>query len=334
MPFDSLLFLAAFGGGAFGAAIGGVFSFVLCGAATMIGAAIVAATPNGDFAALIANGPMLLPAVAFGGAAGAAAYAARRGKFASGRDITTPLIGLNQPDVLLVGGAFGMLGYLLIWGFAQVSPIGDLAWTNTGAAAVLTGNLIVRLLFGRSGLTGRVAPGEQRWRPSERANWVRWQADPAQQLVLSLTFGLGATYSALKAPELVGIWFGVAAFALILGQMGFKAPVWHHIVLAAEQAVALGGGGLLWGVTFALFSGLVGEISARVFYAHGDTHIDPPAVALALAFTLTAALRAAGVFALGDLTALPALALVLTGFGGLSWLQRRGQPTVSLLETA
>jgi hypothetical protein len=43
---------------------------------------------------------------------------------------------------------------------------------------------------------------------------------------------------------------------------------------------------LLFGALFGVFAALAGEASQRVFYAHGDTHLDPPAAAIVV-WTLT-----------------------------------------------
>ena len=60
-------------------------------------------------------GPLFGPHIAFAGGVAAAAYAAKTGKLKSGgKDIVASLMGLNAPDVLLVGGVFGSLGYALL----------------------------------------------------------------------------------------------------------------------------------------------------------------------------------------------------------------------------
>lgn len=46
------------------------------------------------------------------------------------------------------------------------------------------------------------------------------------------------------------------------------------------------------GIVCALF----GELFQRVFYAHGDTHFDPPAAAIVFGTFLVAVLGALGVF--------------------------------------
>ena len=69
----------AFAGGVFGAALGGLPVFVLCGLAVIAGTGVLAATGDPGFLHLIAWGPILGPQAAFGGAGSDRLEAARRG---------------------------------------------------------------------------------------------------------------------------------------------------------------------------------------------------------------------------------------------------------------
>jgi hypothetical protein len=116
------LVVAAFAGGAFGAAVGALPSFALMGLVVIVGElyALVVRTlgvdPAVDVTGAIAFGPVLGPHVAFGGGAAALAYAVRRGHvdapgfdYHPAKEVT---VGLgSRPDVLAVGGAFGVFGY-------------------------------------------------------------------------------------------------------------------------------------------------------------------------------------------------------------------------------
>lgn len=59
--------------------------------------------------------------------------------------------------------------------------------------------------------------------------------------------------------------------------------------MSNEVALLVGG---LFGIVCALF----GELFQRVFYAHGDTHWDPPAAAIVFGTFLIAVLYGVGVF--------------------------------------
>jgi hypothetical protein len=52
---------------------------------------------------------------------------------------------------------------------------------------------------------------------------------------------------------------------------------------------------LLAAGVFGAVSGLLGEVTQRVFYAHSGTHVDPPAMAIAIAMVAVALLAIAGV---------------------------------------
>lgn len=315
MTFDYMFLVAAFGGGVLGAALGGLPVFILCGVAAMIGAGIAAATGDSTFSNLVAWGPVLGPQISFAGGAAAAVYAAKKGRLASGRDIASALLGLNSPDVLLVGGIFGVLGYVLWWGISNLPPIGDLGFTNPIAASIIINALIARLVFGKTGLFGKVRAGDNRWRASDVGAWIPWMSKPSQLLMVGLGFGLVVSYCAVTAPKLAGLWFGVATVGLFFLQFGVKMPVWHHVALAAEQAIVFGGD-IWWGVAFAFLAVYIGEFYAMLFTAHGDSHVDPPSAALFTTWIIMAILKASGAFAITGVGSLVvAVVIGAAGYG-------------------
>jgi hypothetical protein len=52
---------------------------------------------------------------------------------------------------------------------------------------------------------------------------------------------------------------------------------------------------------FGVVAGLVGEFGERALYAHGDTHFDPPMVAILITSLLLTGLAAAGVLEPGPI---------------------------------
>ena len=70
--------LASFGGGVFGAALGGLPIFVFTGLAVLLGAAAILGGSSFDFISNVAFGPVFGPHVAFCGGVAAVAYAAKR----------------------------------------------------------------------------------------------------------------------------------------------------------------------------------------------------------------------------------------------------------------
>ncbi len=279
MPIDWTSLLAAFGGGLFAAAIGTLPSFVFTGLLVLTGAAVAASGGGTGVLEHVAFGPVFGPHVAFGGGAAATAYAYRRGLIPSGREIALPLMGLDRPDVLLVGGCFGVAGYLLnaVWQLAGLGPR-----TDTVAMTVVVSAMIARVAFGRSGLASRP------FKPDERHHWVRHQERPAQCASIGLGAGLLGAFMALEFGAERGgdvLGFGIAATSLVFSQFGLKVPVTHHMALPAAAA-ALASGNILAGAAFGIVGAFAGEAFSRVFHQHGDTHVDPPAAGIAISVAL------------------------------------------------
>ncbi len=287
---DWLALIAAFGGGAFGAALGAVPVFILMGVVVLVGAA--SAMQGHPEMVQFAFGPVLGPHVSFGGAVAAAAYAGARG-LGSGRDIGSPLMALGRLDVLAVGGVFGSVGYLLHWGFVAT---GAAAWTDAIAASVVISNLAARVIFGRTGPMGTVPPLGRRFRPDATANWLPWHQEWRDVVFIGATVGLFAAFICARSglgPGKESVAFALSTIALIFLVTGSKIPVTHHVSMTASLAV-VNGGGLLTAAVVGVIGGLLGELASRVFLIHGDSHIDPPAVAIAAVATLLVLLRVAG----------------------------------------
>ena len=320
--FDITFLIIAFAGGIFGAALGALPVFILCGVAAALGAAISIITGDGTFATVVAWGPFLGPHVSFAGGAAAAAYAARQGKLDSGRDIATGLMGLDNPMVLLVGGVFGALGYVLVWLIELVPQIGGGAWTNTIALSIVINAIIARLVFGKTGVFGKVRSGDNRWIPSDVAAWIPWQSQPLQLLLIAVAAGLTSAYITSMLEGSLGLMFGITVIALLFLQYNTTIPVTHHIALSAEL-VTVTTGNIWWGLAFGILAAFLGEIYAVLFTAHGDTHIDPPSAALATTFTLHAILGAVGALSLGGLAPLfIAVAIGAAGYFLMTMLRR------------
>ena len=168
--FNVEMLLLSFGGGVFGAVIGGLPAFVLCGVTAVIGLAVFWSTGQDIFLNALAWGPLLGPHIAFAGGVAAAAYASKVKKLESGgKDIVTSLFGLDSPDVLIVGGVFGSFGYFLSWVSGLFGNIGNFPWMNPAVFSICISSIIVRLIFGNSGVFGKVRAGDKRWIPSDVA---------------------------------------------------------------------------------------------------------------------------------------------------------------------
>lgn len=304
MEFDLIYLIACLGSGAFGAAVGGQPAFILTGCAALIGVALVLADVEFNWLGIITFGPVTGPHVSFGGAVAAAAYAARKGNLSSGRDIATPVMG--DPGALLVGAVFGAGGYLCNQFLASV--LDGASYTDTIAVTVVLSAIVVRLIWG-NGLFGTITDEVRqrgRYAVGPNAVWVPHQASYAVTAVLGLGAGLVGSFAIVAiyevnpeaAVQMYVIVYSLSAISLLLLQFGQPGPVTHHITLpaalvtgtmlseGADPLLALIVGGIVGGVG----GGLLAELSARVFQIHGTTHIDPPAIAIALvtSFTLLA----------------------------------------------
>jgi hypothetical protein len=291
--------LAAFGGGIFGAAIGALPAFEFVGFLVMLGVGVHAAAPT------LAANYFAIPFGLFGPHVGgfacgvaAVAYATSKGKFDNGRNIIPAMMGLNAPDVLMVGGLFGIIGYVIQWAVALVPNFGPgIAWTDTVALTVVISAFIVRLAFGKTGLTGKAEEGRSFWDPSDGIKWLSFMSTSGQLAVIGIGVGLMAGFLGISyGTPGVFLSFGFAAASLVFLQFGVLVPVSHHIALPAAIAGAASGS-ILWAAIVGLVCAFVGEFYARLFLAHGDTHIDPPACTIATMTTVVNALAAAGFFA-------------------------------------
>ena len=106
----------------------------------------------------IAFGSYLGPHIAFAGGVAASAYAGKTKKLGSGTDILSCLNGLADPATLLVGGVFGVIGFLIHYVIGAVLHLN----TDLPGFTVIISAVIARLVFGSSGLIGKAAPGETR----------------------------------------------------------------------------------------------------------------------------------------------------------------------------
>jgi len=283
--FSLIGLIIAFGAGIFGAALGAVPAFTFVGVLVLVGVAIQAAGGGGTLIGTVAFGYFGPHVGGFAAGVAAAGYAASKGKLDSGRNVGAGLM-LNHPDVLLIGGLFGLVGYVINWVFGLVG----FPWTDTVALTVATSGIIVRLIWGKTGVTGKVASGQTRY--------AAFSDHLVQNIVLGLGVGLFSAGLVLaigvdKGGSVLG--FGFSAFSLIFALMGLKIPTTHHISLPAAVATAASGG-LIWGAIFGILGALVGEFWGNSLNDHADTHIDPPAATIATLTSLSLLLAFLGVY--------------------------------------
>lgn len=288
-------FVGAAAGGALGAALGALAGFALMGTIVIATTLVAVAAPSTTLIAGLAFGPVFGPHVLFAAGAAAAAYAARRRALDSGRDIASPLIGVNCLPVLGIGALFGVLGQLLARVFAEIPPVrtadgSEVAMIDGIAVSVVLTALLAGLLWGRTPL-------------AVRQPWLPWQHTVPAVLTLGAVGGgiAGSVFLAWPADTraLAGLFlYGVAALSLLALVFGKPAPVTHHIVLPAalaagvatswsdSDAVVLG-----TAVVAGMVSASVAEGWSRVALERSRVHLDPPAVAIAVMATLLAVLE-------------------------------------------
>ena len=296
--FDVLSLLLAAGGGFFAAAIGGLHAFIFTGFLALAGHAIMFAGGSSDFLGFAAFGPLFGPHIAFAAGVAAVAYAARTSNQVGGKDIGVPLIALERPDVLLVGAGFGMLGYIIQFGISKIPGFGSL--TDSIALTVIISAFIVRLAFGRSSIFGNLPDGAGwgRFAPRDDAAWVRWHEKFVPNTVLGFFTGLLAAGVCIQLAKFYPQWgeqgaaytlvFGLSAMSLFFLSLGLSFPVTHHMTIIGGLAglkflPIVGGNGIaamFIGAVAGMLSAWCGELFARLWHDHGNTHIDPPAAAI------------------------------------------------------
>ena len=195
-----------------------------------------------------------------------------------------------------MGGLFGVFGYVVLELTKLIPWLGS--HTDNVALTVFTSGMVARVLFGvktRSIISTNLTPDDTNC-------WLRWQEKPAQLITVAL---MASTLSAFlvvavhyyldsKGVNLPGadilkanvqtIPFAISALCIFFVSMGYKYPVTHHMTVTAGLAAsvfypilgdAFSAAGV--GVFFGVFSAIMCEVNARIFYNNGDTHIDPPA---------------------------------------------------------
>jgi hypothetical protein len=262
----------------------------------------------------------------------------------------------TRPDVLAVGGLFGILGMLV----RQVSFGFALPWDPIAMGVVLSA--VFHRVFMGYPLIGKVeGDGLFDMSPFEREEmqqtpeggevvadgghasdasgasseprsdggtatkqrlavepWLGHQYKWPNVAMIGLVTGTLAAYATVTTGS-VFLGFGISAASLLFLNLGVEQiPVTHHMTLPGATAAAAYAGGagalmgastpaipILIGALFGMIGALFGEVIQRIFYAHGDTHFDPPAAAIVMATFVIAVLAIVGVFPSSSWVPLP-----------------------------
>ncbi|SDD33600.1 hypothetical protein [Natrinema hispanicum] len=315
-----LLLITALAGGAFGAALGALPSFVFTGFVVFLGEGIAilqnevgavegipAAELGAGITGTIGFGAVTGPHIAFAGGVAATAYAGRRypemepagWDYHFGKNILYAFG--TKPDILAVGAVFGVVGMLIT---QVLNGIGFP--TDNIALSVVATAFLARLAFGYP-LVGKVAGSSiLDMSPFEREEkrmaadggtetdrlatepWLPHQYEWSGVATIGVIGGILGGYIWLETGSIF-LGYAISAMSLLFLNLGVeKIPVTHHITLlgAVGAIIAMPALGsepvaLLVAGVFGAISGLLAEVSQRIFYSHSGTHVDPPAMAIA-----------------------------------------------------
>jgi MFS family permease len=338
-----LLLIAAAAGGAFGAALGALPSFIFTGFVVFLGEGLGVVNRQlggsditvgqgelaGGLSGVIGFGPITGPHIAFAGGVAATAYAGKKypemepddWDYHFGKNILYAFG--TKPDILAVGAIFGVFGAVFNQFASALLVVDGTGLTDSIALTVVVSALVARVAFGYPFVGKSAGSGLLDMSPFEREEprtvtdggevplehkgrlatepWLPHQYKWAGVTAIGLIGGvLGGYIYILTGSIFMG--YAISAMSLLFLNLGVeKIPVTHHITLIGavgavvflpefSPVVALVAAGV-----FGAVSGLLGEFTQRLFYAHSGTHVDPPAMAIAIAMVIVAVLAIAGV---------------------------------------
>lgn len=316
------LALAALAGGAFGAALGALPAFCFTGFLVFIGEGINALQSEITGSLQIVEpgmlgvgitgtlgfGAVFGPHVSFAGGVAASAYIGKKypeleptgWDYHPGKVITEAYG--TKPDILAVGAIFGFVGWLIV---AILAGLGLPA--DNVAISVFLSAMLVRVVFDypligspagfsifdmspfENGEERPIADGGTESVRMKTEVWLGHQYKWSGVTILGLFGGLIGGFLWVETGTFF-LGYAISAMSLLFLNLGVeKIPVTHHITLlgsvgAAVAAAMVGGpvAALLGAAGFGALSAIIGEISERIFYAHSGTHVDPPAIAIAV----------------------------------------------------
>jgi hypothetical protein len=283
--FSIFMLLMSFGVGIFGATIGGLATFIITGVVATVEAVCALTGASGGIAGTFDLAFQLLPPnVFFVSAACAAAVTARRGTQEHGEDMISSVFGNMDPIALLAGGCTGAIGYTLRL-FTQTEAFQAVLPTDSVCAVAIPMMIVIRLVFGKSGLTG-----DKAMRDADKGSYVPKGNRLGNDIVLGAACGLmvgGLTVmldqAGLDISPLPVFFFGLNAITLLFMWSGSSVPATHHIVnqacyasVLALTAASMGPeAALAISVITGVITSVLGDALQMTFNTYHDTHIDP-----------------------------------------------------------
>lgn len=194
----------------------------------------------------------------------------------NGSHITFALNAKGDYSVIIAGGIFGIIGYLINHLYANIIGL----QTDTVAMTVATSGILARLILGKTGLIGKYTGTDSRAFVSKGNELI-------YNIVLGLIVGVVISYTGAILIEsgvpveavktsYPSLCFAISAITLIFAQFGTGVPTTHHITLPAANAFVLSGNPIV-GIIVAILCSLLGDFFTKTFNSYCDSHIDPPA---------------------------------------------------------
>ena len=270
--FSATTAVLAFMVGVVGGVFGGTQTFIITGFAGIIIYALKAAGVESEFLMDILLNTVLLPAIIFNAASFSTAFAAKRGYDVKGYDVSHSLLFTHDPLVMLAAGLGGLAGYLV---FAAAKALGVPA--DQGSCSVIIIGILTRLLFGNGYW---VNPNATAYYQREGVRYWLFQLINGVSIC-----GVTAIVLSNVDPAYYSIGFSISAALILLStydREGKTYPTTHHETLVVGYAMGATGGNVVLSVLFGLLSNVIYLLFARYCNEDCDTHIDPPAVGIAI----------------------------------------------------
>jgi hypothetical protein len=305
-PYSLNTLLIVFGGGVIGTALGGLWAILICALIGLIGCGVLLAGGSDFVLAQIAFGPVFGPHVGgFGAGLMAGCYAVWRKNHPGGsaKDILSPLLHTSG-DVLVMGGVLSVMAHLLLQVVVKIPIVNQ---SDGVAVTLVLMTFLTRAVFLKEGPLGQSTSIKEHGlfgTNNYAISWAGWQSPMAKNIPMSFGMGLlsaglawgfkmqldplveAGTISGLGgflAPLVIGWILCILILFPLLVSTGTiqQMPIMHCMAIIAGWAFMHTGSILVGGIA-AVIAGMVQELSARLFYNHGTSHIDPPAVAIAI----------------------------------------------------
>ena len=270
--FSATTAVLAFMVGVVGGVFGGTQTFIITGFAGIIIYALKAAGVESEFLMDTLLNTVLLPAIIFNAASFSTAFAAKRGYDVKGYDVSHSLLFTHDPLVMLAAGLGGLAGYLV---FAAAKALGVPA--DQGSCSVIIIGILTRLLFGNGYW---VNPNATAYYQREGVRYWLFQLINGVSIC-----GVTAIVLSNVDPAYYSIGFSISAALILLStydREGKTYPTTHHETLVVGYAMGATGGNVVLSVLFGLLSNVIYLLFARYCNEDCDTHIDPPAVGIAI----------------------------------------------------